>query len=116
MLAMTWYWIVAFSQLTWHWIRKGECYLWMTGSDPDTGSWGGEFPYPNPWRAVKAMHFHQTDPSCSPGDAEVSDGKVSETLGSSPCYYVQAPDGWDALAADREYEEDEWPERYLRGL
>ena len=58
---------------------------------------------------MKSMHYHQTEYwSDGPGNAHVSDGVSSS--------YHEAPDGWDALAADREYEEEERHERYLRGL
>ena len=103
------YWTVAFSRLTWQWIRKGECYIYITGYCCDTGRHGDEYTYPNPWRAVKSMHYHQTENWCDgPGFSHVSDGVSSS--------YHEAPDGWDALAADREYEEEERHERYLRGL
>jgi hypothetical protein len=96
--------------LTLRWLQRRECFVVESGTCCDTGRFSSESRFTNPVRAFKRLlYLNREDWSDGPSGGYIGDG----TMWREDYTYSQAPYGWDALAADREHEEDE---RYARSL
>jgi hypothetical protein len=93
-------------------IRYGQCFVVESGFCCDTGNFSHEHRYTNPWQAFRNLYYSNTeDWSDGPSSARVGDGWMWE----NDDHYSQAPDGWDALQADREAEDQEIYEQQIYG-
>jgi len=109
-----WYlhFVGAFTKLTYARLRHGECFVVSSGYCCDTGHFSSECRYTNPWSAVRELyHLNTYEWSDGPSSGHIGDGDMWR----DDYHYSQAPDGWDALKADRESEDDERYEREMLG-